>query len=124
MNRKQFGGQQLIFKGPMFQKGYGLGGYFKRFFKWIVPLAEKHVLPKLKSGAQTIGKELVNATTNVVKEAIDGKNVKESVDQHFNSAFDNIKQTAETKLSGGKKRSIKGRVLYLKKKSKKKDYFD
>ena len=48
MNR-QLGGYE-VFKGPMYQQGYGLGGYFRKFFKWIVPIAEKHVLPHLKSG--------------------------------------------------------------------------
>ncbi len=26
------------FRGSVYQKAYGLGGSFKRFFKWIIPI--------------------------------------------------------------------------------------
>lgn len=37
---KQAGGGSNYdyFRGDVYQKGYGLGGTFKKFFKWIVPI--------------------------------------------------------------------------------------
>jgi hypothetical protein len=125
MYNRQLGGQPVIFRGPMYQRGYGLGGYFKRFFNWIIPLAERHIVPQLKSGAKEIGKELVNATSNVAKEVIEGKNIKGSAEEHFENAFVSIKTSTEKKLKGsGIKRSIKGKIFYIKNKKTKKDIFN
>ena len=62
---KQFGGVNYVFKGPMYQKGYGLGGYFRNFMKWMVPIAEKHILPHLKTWIKTIGQEALSTTNNI-----------------------------------------------------------
>jgi hypothetical protein len=119
---KQLGRQQLVFQGPLYQNGYGVGGYFKKFFRWIVPIAEKHLLPHLKSGAKEIGKHIIDASSNIARDVVKGRNINESTDEHINKAIDNLQQMAESKLSGS---GIKRRaILFEKNKVKKKKYKD
>ena len=132
MNKKN------IFRGPQIQKGYGqrgagLGGLFKKFMKWIVPLANKHVLPIIETGAKNIGNQIVNSASNFARDTIDGKNIKESASKRYNEAVDNLKQKAESFLQGeGIKKSIKRKrkeknYIILKKQkktSRAKDIFD
>lgn len=87
-----------IFRGPQIQKGYGqrgagLGGLFKKFMKWIVPLANKHVLPVLETGAKNVGKQIVNSVSDFAKDTLEGKNIKESASKRYNEAVDNLKET-------------------------------
>ena len=74
MNR-QFGGVENVFKGPMYQQGYGLGGYFKKFFKWLITIAEKHVMPSIKSGFETIGKQAIDSASRIASDAVNGRNI-------------------------------------------------
>jgi len=57
---RQAGGEMPnnVYVGRVFQKGSGLGGMFKKFFRWIVPLVKKHALPVLKKGASAVGDEV------------------------------------------------------------------
>jgi hypothetical protein len=123
MNR-QLGGVQTVFRGPMYQEGYGLGGYFRKFFKWIVPIAEKHVLPHLKSGIEAVGQQTVESLSNIAKDTIQGKNIKESTNQNLNAAIDNLKNRAKKHLNGEalKRKNKKSHFIYKKRKNK--DIFD
>ena len=40
------------FRGTPYQRGYGLGGAFKSFFRWILPL--------IKPIAQNVGRDLIH----------------------------------------------------------------
>ena len=40
-------GDYDVFRGSIYQKGYGLGGNFRKFFNWIVPLFQKYALPTI-----------------------------------------------------------------------------
>ena len=94
----QLGGVLNVYKGPMMQEGYGLGDIFKKFFKCMVPLVKKHAVPLLKSGAQTVGHEVLKSATNIAKDAIDGKNLSESADTNINAAVDTLKRKVEDTL--------------------------
>ncbi len=119
---KQLGRQQLVFQGPLYQNGYGVGGYFKKFFRWIVPIAEKHFLPHIKSGAKEIGKNFIDASSNIAHDVIKRRNIKDAADEHVNRAIDNLQQMAESKLAGS---GIKGKAILIKKnKTKIKKYKD
>jgi hypothetical protein len=30
-----------VFRGSIYQKGYGFGDVFKKFFRWVVPIVKK-----------------------------------------------------------------------------------
>ena len=64
----QAGGNYNYYRGSNFQHGYGiggisiqqgagLGGMFRKFASWVVPLIKKHALPTLQSSARVIGRE-------------------------------------------------------------------
>ncbi len=115
MYSKQLGGI-LVYRGPMYtQRGYGfrgLAGYFNRFFRWIMPIAEKHVIPHVKNAGKSIGNELVEAGSKIAKDKIRGRKFKESFDEHINTAVDNLKESAKSTLDQSGQ-GIKRRVLLI-----------
>ena len=123
---RQLGGVQTVFRGPMYQQGYGLGGYFKRFFRWIIPIAEQHLLPHIKSGAETLGKQAVQTISDIAKDSINGRNIKESSKEHFDTAINNLKEKIENKLSGKgiKRKKNKNKLVIYKKKKFNQDIFN
>jgi hypothetical protein len=127
MNRYQRGaGNDLgVYRGTLFQKGYGLGGTFRRFFKWIILIFEKHALPTFESGVKEIGKQALTSVSNITRDVAAGKNLKESAREHVQSAIDNLKSQVENKLAGKgiKRRSKFKDFIILRKKQKYKDIF-
>jgi hypothetical protein len=109
-------GRQTVFQGPLYQNGYGVGGYFKKLFRWIVPLAEKHIFPRIKSGAQEIGKHIINASSNIAQDVVKGRNIRQSADEHINKAMDSLQQMAESKLAG---QGLKRKAIMIPKNTKK-----
>ena len=122
MNR-QLGGVQTVFRGPMYQQGYGLGGYFKKFFRWLVPIAEKHVLPHVKSGLENIGKQAIESVSNIAHDTIKGRNIRESAQEHATDAINNIKNQAEKKLRGEGIKKLRGEGIKRKAKKNKRIIF-
>jgi hypothetical protein len=126
MHGYQLGGGQD--RGPQFQQGYGLGGYFRKFFKWILPIAQKHALPHLQNGAEAIGKQVSESISNIARDTINGKNIKESAQNNIDLALNNLKNKAEAKLRGEgikRKRSSSRSVIFKRKpKTKHRDIFD
>lgn len=85
------GNSYPVYRGSAFQKGYGLGGYFRKFFSWALPLLKEHGLPIAKN----VGKEIVQNIASIANDAIEGKNIKESAKEKFKSSFDKINQTGK-----------------------------
>ncbi len=113
MNR-HLGSGFNVYRGLPYQKGYGLGGGFRRFFRWIVPIFKKHALPVLKSTAKVIGNEALSSVSNISKDIINGNNIADSVQSRLNEAVDNLKTKAEDTLEGRgfeKTKSISKRIL-------------
>jgi hypothetical protein len=109
-----------VYKGQMYQKGYGLGGMFKRFFSWIIPIVKKHAMPAVETGLKTVASQVVNSTADLAKDAISGKNIRESATTHFNTGVDNLKNKVEKALDGKgikrkKKKKNKTNLIILKK---------
>ena len=88
------------FRGNVYQKGYGLSGTFKKFFKWIVPIFKRLALPVVKSGLKTIGKEALSSATNIANDVILGKNLKEATNKNISGSLNNLKEKLENKLEG------------------------
>jgi hypothetical protein len=100
-----------VYKGSYMQKGYGLGGTFAKFFKWIIPL----VRPAIASA----GNKALDMASNIADDVSVGKSFQESAGAHINTALTNAKENIEKKLQGGK-RKRKTRVKF----NKKRDIFD
>lgn len=103
MNYRQYYENQIgsgipVFSGQAFQKGFGLGGTFRKFFKWVMPLLSKHALPLVRN----VGKELVKGVSNVALDTIEGKDLKESANSNIEKTINNIKTNIQA--GNGKKR--------------------
>lgn len=96
-----------IYRGQPYQRGYGLGGTFRRFFSWIVPLFKQHAVPVLNSGLRELGTTAINTATDIIKDTSEGKNFKTSAKERIDSAVDSIKDKIEKKLRGEGKKAIK-----------------
>jgi hypothetical protein len=108
-----------VFRGMDIQRGYGLGGIFKKFFSWIMPIVREHALPVTK----TLGKELIKGAIDVANDSLEGKNIKDSAKNRTKEFLNNLK---ETQLGKGYKRKNKIKKMYQKNKKQKrnKDIFD
>jgi (p)ppGpp synthase/HD superfamily hydrolase len=121
--------QDQFYKGLSYQKGYGIGDQFRRFFSWITPIFRKHALPKIQSGLKKVGEEIINSTANVAKDVIQGRSFSESANENVNNSVQNIKEAVENSLEGKGKSKIKKPYTIFKKIQKnnsknKKDIFD
>ena len=84
------GGDYNTFKGSLYQRGYGMGGMFMRFFRWIGPLLKKAAIPLLKGAATAAG---------IAKDVTRGKPLHESLKDNADAAIDNLKSKDENALS-------------------------
>lgn len=105
-----------VFKGSMYQRGYGFGDVFRKFFRWIVPIVRKNATPVL----QNVGKEIVKSASNIANEAIEGKNFKDSFDENIARSMNNIE---EMYGKGYKRKRNKNKKSHKKKNKKFRDIF-
>ena len=115
-------GDITVYRAPMYQRGYGLGNAFKRFFRWIVPIFKEHAVPTLKTGITALKDEALSSASNVINDVLEGKNLKDSAVQNIETSIENIKNKVEKKLKGnGIKRVAKSKKVIYRKQS---DIFD
>ena len=62
----QVGKGMPYYLGRQFQRGYGLGGLFSSI--------GRAVLPMIKSGIKTVGKEVLRSGAELASDALQGKN--------------------------------------------------
>ncbi|GFU57489.1 uncharacterized protein F54H12.2 [Trichonephila clavipes] len=66
----QAGNGLSYYQGQSFQKGYGIGGWFKRLFR--------SALPFLSRGAKSVGKEVLRTGAQIANDLLEGRNLQES----------------------------------------------
>lgn len=118
------GNDNPFYKGAVYQRGYGIGSQFKRFFNWIVPLFKKHAVPTLERGLKKLGEESINSVSNIAKDVISGKDLKSSAQENINRSISNLKQSVEDTLEGKGIKRKRSKILLLKKSKRLKDIFD
>lgn len=121
-----------VFHAMKFQRGYGLGGVFKKLFNWIVPIFKEKAVPILKS----VGDSLIKGTANVAKDALKGRNVRESANERFEETLNELSDKAGVMRGKGgigskfntpinkKKNRIVNIIRKKKNKKRKRDIFD
>lgn len=122
-----------VFSGATFQRGYGFGDVFKRFFKWIVPVIKQNAVPALKN----VGKKALKTAVKVASDTVlDGKNlktsakerIKESLRDLTNQTGDGYKRKCNSQIQKSFKKSRTNNFITIKSKKKKKkrniDIFD
>ena len=83
------------FVGIPYQRGHGLGSFFGRLFRSILPVAKRIG----KSALKSVGKEALNMGSNVMHDISEGKSVKQSLKRHGAKAAGNLGEKALRKLS-------------------------
>ena len=127
---RQVGHGLFGYQGTQFQRGNGLGSFFGRLFRAILPVA--------KTVGKSALKQAVNFGSNVVGDLVEGQPVKQSLKKRGLQATQNLLNKADQKLnqSGqglGKRKVVsktvsvvpkkKRRLPAKKKQQKKKDIF-
>ena len=115
------------FVGIPYQRGHGLGSFFGRLFRSIIPVAKSVGKTALKN----IGKQAVVMGSNVISDISEGKNVKKSLERHGIRALKNVGKNTMKDVSARRqsqkkpKRKAVGQLRRgPKPKLKKKDIFD
>lgn len=121
----QAGNGLSYYQGQSFQRGYGIGGWFKKLFRTALPF--------LTRGAKTVGKEVLRTGTNIANDFLEGRNIKESAETRVKetgkSLAKKVIKTADDMLGQGKKykrkRKFSRSLIKAKtKKVKRRDIFD
>lgn len=99
------------FEGLPYQRGNGLGSFFGRLFRSILPVAKKVG----KSALKTVGKEALKFTGNVIGDVAEGENIKKSIQRRGKQSGQDVLKKASAALvkqSGGRpvKRAVESNV--------------
>ena len=115
--KNQTGAGLPVFTGYANQRGYGIGGIFRKLSSYILPYV-KSALPFIKKGGQLLGSEVVRAASSIATDAINGKDLETSARENITEAVNNLSQKANTVLQTGSGK-YKGRKKRKKNNSKK-----
>ena len=85
----QVGHGMPYFAGAQVQQGYGLGNLFSSIAKSVLPLVKK--------GAKTLGKQVLQSGVNFASDVRQGKNVKQAAIDQAKVAGTNLFQAAQRK---------------------------
>lgn len=92
------------YQGSSYQRGYGLGGLFRSFFRAAVPL--------FKSGAKAVGKQLFHSGVDVLNDMTKGQDLKTAAKRRLKEAGNVLADKASIKVKnmiGSGKRNKKRR---------------
>ena len=92
------------FNGQIFQRGYGLGSMFKKFFRWVIPIIKDNAIPIINyNKINSIQSDVSDGISKFHNDLYDeNKTIKESANQRFNETLNNIKKKLQL---GGKRKS-------------------
>ena len=105
----QVGHGMPYFAGARVQQGYGLGNLFSSIAKSVLPLVKK--------GAKTLGKQVLQSDVDFASDVLQGKNVKQAAIDQAKTAGTNLLQAAQ------RKRKAAPRKVQKKKRKKHQDIF-
>ena len=108
----QVGHGMPYFGGARVQQGYGLGNLFNSI--------AKRVLPLVKKGAKTLGKQVLQSCVEFASDVLHGKNVKQAAIDQAKTAGSNLLQVAQQKI---RKRKAATRKVQKKKRKRHHDIF-
>ena len=66
--------------------------------QWITPLARKHLIPRLETGAKYLGHNIVDGISGIAKDTIEGKKIAEASKDRFEGLVQNVKRKVENTL--------------------------
>jgi hypothetical protein len=72
--RQHYGGGSFpVFRGELYQEGYGLGSLFGSLLKKVIPVLKGSVLPLVKRAGAAAGKIIINKGSRAVGDVLSGK---------------------------------------------------
>lgn len=90
--RTGYGGISHVYIGSPNQRGHGIGSFLGGLFRRIIPL--------LKQGARTVGKEALRSGINMATDIMDsGIHPREAFKTRLRESGENLKRKAEEKIS-------------------------
>ena len=101
------------FTGIPYQRGHGLGSFFGRLFRAILPVAKSVG----KSALRTVGKEALNMGMNVAQDLSQGRDIKQTLKEHGTKALGSVAKKAMNRFTGQSGQGLGGRTVGSKKKS-------
>lgn len=112
----QTGSGLSFYQGTPLQRGYGFGSFFRSLFRAAVPL--------FKSGARTVGKQLLSSGVNVLNDISQGENFKVAARRHIKEAGKSLTDKAASKVknmigSGRNKKRKRSAKIISRRKTKK-----
>ena len=114
---QQYGGGVPTFVGTQYQRGAGIGSFFRGLFRAVAPV--------LKSVGKTVGKEALRAGANILADTTEGRDIKDSLKEHGKMALSNsLRQAGDIVQRGhgvGTRKGLK-RSHYARK--RKRDVYD
>ena len=87
-------GGSLGFTGLPYQRGYGLGSFFRGIFRNILPVA--------KTALKTVGKQALTTGAQIASDVVAGEDIKKSAKKRGRAAASNLLRKAATKLQKGR----------------------
>lgn len=78
------------YQGSIHQKGYGLGGIFRSFFRAAIPL--------FKSGAKAVGKQIFRSGVDLLGDVSKGEDIKIATKKRLKEAGSVLTDKASTKV--------------------------
>lgn len=99
------------YSGTPYMKGYGLGGILSGVLRSVVPM--------FKSAGKTLLREGLKTGTNILTDALDGRNIKESASQRLSQSAKQLTRRAADKLTKTLNKSSSSRGVNRKRKTKK-----
>lgn len=105
----QTGSGLAHYRGTNFQKGYGLGGIFRRLFR--------AALPFLVKGTKTVGKEVLRTGSRIASDVLSGQEFKEAMKTRTKESGKNLAQKAIDKVQ-----NMVGKGKYKRKRKKQKRF--
>ena len=97
----QAGGQYTSYVDARRQRGHGLGGIFKKLFRYVMPFIQSHAVPVIKQGVSALGAEAIKTAGNVATDMIKGGDLRESIKAHSSAAVQNLSKRAQSTLRTG-----------------------
>lgn len=79
-----------VYRGSATQKGRGIGSFLSGLFRSVLPI--------LKSGARTVGREALKTGANILGDIVNNKPVGPSVRARISNAGNTLKRKAESKI--------------------------
>ena len=122
--KNQEGSDLPVYRGHSNQRGHGLGNWFKSFYRYIVPMIQKHALPVLKKGATIVGTEAIKTAANIANDKIAVKKFSETGIERLNEGLEQIQQNWNKQKGSGEVDDIdlKQSGSGIKRKRKKKNF--